>query len=83
MSMNEIEIEFLDWVHPSFGIMPAKVEGDKPLVLRAKIKQPHVEPTDLTDEEIKNIFANQHFVYNTSGVQFGRDIIAAYKKKNK
>jgi len=34
-----IEIEFLDWVHPRFGIMPAKVEGDKPLVLRAKLKE--------------------------------------------
>ena len=35
---EEIEIEFLDWVHPRFGVMPAKMEGGGPLVLKAKIK---------------------------------------------
>ena len=34
-----IEIEFLDWVHPKIGVMPVVVEGGKPLILRAKLKE--------------------------------------------
>ena len=34
-----IEIEFLDWVHPRFGVLQANVEGGKPLILRAKLKE--------------------------------------------
>ena len=34
-----IEIEFLDWVHPKLGVMPVEVEGKKPLILRAKLKE--------------------------------------------
>lgn len=33
------EIEFLDWVHPKLGVVPAQVEGGKPLILRAKLKE--------------------------------------------
>ena len=34
-----IEIEFLDWVHPKLGVMPVEVEGKRPLILRAKLKE--------------------------------------------
>jgi len=33
------EIEFLDWVHPRLGVVPAQVENGKPLILRAKLKE--------------------------------------------
>jgi len=36
---REIEIEFLEWVHPLYGVMPAKFDSGKPLVLRAKLKE--------------------------------------------
>lgn len=38
--MQEIEIEFLEWVHPRLGVTPVQVEGGKPLVLKAKINLP-------------------------------------------
>ena len=34
-----VEIEFLEWVHPQLGVVKAEIEGGKPLVLKAKIKQ--------------------------------------------
>ena len=47
-----VEIEFLEWVHPKAGITKVQMEGGKPLVLKAKIKH---EWVGLTDEEIKDI----------------------------
>jgi len=47
-----VEIEFLEWVHPKAGVTKVEVEGGKPLMLKAKIKQ---EWVGLTDEEIKDI----------------------------
>jgi hypothetical protein len=35
---REIEITFLDWVDPIFGVMPVNTDGKKPLILRAKLK---------------------------------------------
>jgi len=45
-----VEIEFLEWVHPKAGITKVQMEGGKPLVLKAKIKH---EWVGLTGEEIK------------------------------
>jgi hypothetical protein len=36
---EEVEIEFAEWVHPRWGVMPVNVEGGKPLVLKAKIRR--------------------------------------------
>ena len=36
---REIEITFLDWVDPIFGVMPVNTDGKKPLILRAKLKE--------------------------------------------
>ena len=34
-----VEIEFLEWVHPRAGVTKVEVEGGKPLILKARIKQ--------------------------------------------
>ena len=47
-----VEIEFLEWVHPRAGITKVQMEDGKPLVLKAKIKKEWIE---LTDEDLENI----------------------------
>ena len=47
-----VEIEFLEWVHPRAGVTKVEVEGGKPLVLKAKIKK---EWVGLTDDEKEHI----------------------------
>ena len=51
-----VEIEFLEWVHPRAGVTKVEVEGGKPLVLKAKIKHEWVGLTnnELVDLTIKN-----------------------------
>jgi len=44
-----VEIEFLEWVHPRAGVTKVEVEGGKPLVLKAKIKQEQGEPVGWLD----------------------------------
>lgn len=34
-----VEIEFLEWVHPRFGVVPIKKDDGTPVVLRVKIKE--------------------------------------------
>jgi len=47
-----VEIEFLEWVHPRAGVTKVEVEGGKPLVLKAKIKH---EWVSLTADELNAI----------------------------
>jgi len=49
----DVEIEFLEWVHPKAGITKVQMEGGKSLVLKAKIKH---EWVSLTDEDIFGVF---------------------------
>lgn len=51
-----VEIEFLEWVHPRAGVTKVEVEGGKPLVLKANIKHEWVGLTnnELVDLTIKN-----------------------------
>ena len=38
--ITEVEMEFLEWVHPMWGVLPVNVGDDKrPLILKAKIKE--------------------------------------------
>jgi len=52
----DVEIEFLEWVHPRAGITKVQMEDGKPLVLKAKIKHEWVGLTnnELVDLTIKN-----------------------------
>jgi len=68
-----VEIEFLEWVHPKAGITKVQVEGGKPLVLKAKIKHKWV---GLTDEEIDECDWGQ------SERDHARAIEAKLKEKN-
>jgi len=47
-----VEIEFLEWVHPRAGITKVQMEDGKPLVLKAKIKH---EWVGLTVDQIAAI----------------------------
>lgn len=76
---EEIEIEFLEWVHPRFGVMPAKMEGGAPLVLKAKIKSPQRTWVGLTIDEKSDC-------YEKSGgnlSRFAKAIEEKLKEKNK
>jgi len=83
-----VEIEFLEWVHPKAGVTKVEVEGGKPLMLKAKIKQ---EWVGLTDEEIFEIWKKSMFINNGKYavlnnqpfVHFAREIEAKFKDKNK
>jgi hypothetical protein len=35
--VREIEIEFLQWIHPTFGVVP--VDPKTPLILKAQIRE--------------------------------------------
>jgi hypothetical protein len=41
-----VEIEFLEWVHPRAGVTKVEVENGKPLVLKAKIKHEWIGLTE-------------------------------------
>lgn len=63
--MQEIEIEFLEWVHPQLGVTPVQVEGGKPLMLKAKIHAPKREWVEITKGECDQLFktASDHIEY--------------------
>ena len=52
-----VEIEFLEWVHPRAGITKVQMEDGKPLVLKAKIKHEWVGLTDqdMNDPQTHNL----------------------------
>ena len=72
-----VEIEFLEWVHPRAGVTKVEVEGGKPLVLKAKIKH---EWVGLTDEEISKVLYDSG---DPDGLpEYARAIEAKLKEKN-
>jgi len=72
-----VEIEFLEWVHPRAGVTKVEVEGGKPLVLKAKIKH---EWVGLTDEEISKVLYDSG---DPDGLpEYARAIEAKLKAKN-
>lgn len=74
--MQEIEIEFLEWVHPRLGVTPVQVEGGKPLVLKAKINLPQRTWVGLTDEEREQCWA-------ITSHEAMRNVEAKLKEKNR
>ena len=79
-----VEIEFLEWVHPRAGITKVQMEGGKPLVLKAKIKHEWVE---LTEYEIKGVLGlSESWVGEDCSIPdmigFAKAIDAKLKEKN-
>ena len=37
--IKEVEIEFLEWIHPRWGVVNLNKEDGTPVVLKAKIKE--------------------------------------------
>jgi len=78
-----VEIEFLEWVHPIAGVTKVEVEGGKPLVLKAKIKKEWLE---LTPTQVKLLYEGVREEAIKSGESlnwvFYTHINAALKEKN-
>ena len=66
--MTEVSIEFLEWVHPRLGVTPVRVEGDKPLILRAKIM------TDYEDDEFARIEREQAMGWRKQQVEKKKEL---------
>jgi len=69
-----VEIEFLEWVHPRAGITKVQMEDGKPLVLKAKIKH---EWVGLTDQDMND--PKTHNLYFILGARWAEEIL---KEKN-
>jgi len=69
-----VEIEFLEWVHPRAGITKVQMEDGKPLVLKAKIKH---EWVGLTDQDMND--PKTHNLDFILGARWAEEIL---KEKN-
>lgn len=78
-----VEIEFLEWVHPKAGITKVQMEDGKPLVLKAKIKH---EWVGLTSEDIYDCDEQsklpKYEITNADLQAFAYAIEAKLKEKN-
>ena len=80
--MEDVEIEFLEWINTRYGVVKIEKSDKTPVILKARIKKTKKEWIGLTDEEIWEWFGKTTALDKSSAFFIYKAIEAKLKEKN-